>query len=62
MLSRVEAAMLQLKPRTREIFMACRVDGLSYAEISKRTGLSFKVIEKEMARALAHLHRTFGRE
>ena len=62
MLSRVEVAMLQLKPRTREVFMACRVNGLSYVEISEQTGLSFKVIEKEMARALAHLHRTFGRE
>jgi RNA polymerase sigma-70 factor (ECF subfamily) len=62
MLNRVDAAMLQLKPRTREVFMACRVDGLSYAEIRERTGLSFKAIEKEMARALAHLHRTVGRE
>lgn len=61
MLNRVEAAMQQLKPRTREVFMARRVDGLSYAEISERTGLSFKVIEKEMARAIAHLQQLFGR-
>lgn len=62
MLGRVEAAMLQLKPRTREVFMACRVDGLSYAEISEQTGLSFKIIEKEMARALAHLHQIFSED
>jgi RNA polymerase sigma-70 factor (ECF subfamily) len=61
MLNRVEAAMQQLKPRTREVFMARRVDGLSYAEISEQTGLSFKIIEKEMARAIAHLQQLFGR-
>lgn len=60
-LSRVEAAMQQLRPRTREVFMARRVDGLSYAEISEQTGLSFKIIEKEMARAIAHLQQLFGR-
>jgi RNA polymerase sigma-70 factor (ECF subfamily) len=62
MLRRVEAAMLQLRPRTREVFMARRVEGLSYAEISERTGLSFKIIEKEMARAIAHINRAVGRD
>lgn len=61
MLNRVEAAMLLLKPRTREIFMARRVDGLSYDEIAERMGLSHKAIEKQMARAIAHLDRTLGR-
>lgn len=53
----VEEAMLELRPRTREVFMAVRVDGLSYAEIREQTGLSLKAIEKEMARALAHINR-----
>ena len=53
----VEKALLQLKPRTREIFMAVRVDGMSYAEVHERTGLSFKIIQKEMARALVRINR-----
>ena len=42
--------------------MARRVDGLSYDEIAERTGLSHKAIEKQMARAIAHLDRTLGRD
>lgn len=60
-LARLEAAMLRLKPKTREIFMAHRLDGLSYAEIATRTGLSVKGVEKQMSKAIAqidrHLHR-----
>lgn len=55
MLNRLEAAMMRLRPRTREIFMAHRVEGLSYAEIAERTGLSVKGVEKQMSKALAKL-------
>jgi RNA polymerase sigma factor (sigma-70 family) len=57
MLARLEAAMLRLKPRTREIFLAHRIDGYSYAEIAARTGLSVKAVEKHMSRAIAHIDR-----
>jgi len=60
MLARLDAAMLGLKPRTREIFMARRLDGLSYVEIAAQTGLSIKAIEKQMARAIAHVDRVIG--
>lgn len=56
-LNRVEAAMLQLTPTTREIFMARRLDGLSHAEIAERTGLAVKTIEWHMTKALTQLHR-----
>ena len=62
MLRLVEAAMLELRPRTREVFMAVRVDGMTYAEVRAQTGYSSKIIEKEMARALAHLNRATGRD
>jgi RNA polymerase sigma-70 factor (ECF subfamily) len=58
LLNRLEKAMLKLKPRTREIFMAHRLDGLSYAEIAERTGLSVKGVEKQMCKAIAQLDRT----
>ena len=57
MIVRLETAMLRLKPRTREIFLAHRIDGYTYAEIAARTGLGVKAIEKHMSRAIAHLDR-----
>lgn len=61
MLRRLEAAMMCLRPRTREIFMAHRIDGMTYAEIAERTGLSVKGVEKQMSKALAQLDRTLNR-
>lgn len=54
-LRRLEEALLRLKPRTREIFLAHRFDGYSYAEIAARTGLSIKTVEMHMTRAIAYL-------
>lgn len=61
MLRRLEAAMLKLKPKTREIFMAHRLDGMSYAEIAELTGLSIKGVEKQMSKAIAHIDRMLDR-
>jgi RNA polymerase sigma-70 factor (ECF subfamily) len=61
MLMRLEAAMMRLRPRTREIFMAHRVHGESYAEIAERTGISVKGVEKQMAKALVQLDRILHR-
>lgn len=55
MLARLEAVILRLKPRTREIFLAHRIDGYSYAEIAARTGLGIKAVEKHMSRAIAYI-------
>lgn len=60
-LRRLEAAMLKLKPKTREIFMAHRIDGLSYAEIAEQTGLSVKGVEKQMGKAIAMIDRLLDR-
>ena len=61
-LRRLERAMLGLKPKTRAIFLARRLDGLSYAEIAERTGLSVKGVEKQMAKAIATIDRLMERE
>ncbi len=57
MLNRLEAVLLRLPSRTREIFLAHRLDGWSYAEIAARTGLSVKTVEKHMSRAISYLGR-----
>ena len=56
-LRRLEAIMARLKPITREIFLAHRLDGYTYAEIAARTGLSVKTVEKHMSRAIAFVAR-----
>jgi RNA polymerase sigma-70 factor (ECF subfamily) len=57
MLRRLEQAVQRLKPRTREIFLAHRIDGYSYVEIAAITGLSVKGVEKHMSRAIAFIDR-----
>jgi len=56
-LARIEQAVLRLKPLTRQIFLACRLDGYSYAEIAGQTGLSVRGVEKQMSRAIKQLGR-----
>ena len=57
--SRYVAVLDTLSPRTREIFLLNRVDGLSYADIAARMNLTVKSIEYHMSRALAQLHQAF---
>lgn len=61
MLQRLDKAVARLKPKTRTIFLAHRVEGLSYAQIAERTGLSVKGVEKQMSKALAELDRLIHR-
>ena len=57
LLARIEAALLTLPRRWREIFLAVRLDGTSYAELAERTGLSMERVEREVARAIAQIDR-----
>jgi RNA polymerase sigma-70 factor (ECF subfamily) len=60
-LRRLEAALQRLKPKTREIFLAKRLDGMTYAQIADRTGLSVRGVEKHMTKAIAALDRARDR-
>jgi RNA polymerase sigma-70 factor (ECF subfamily) len=60
-LRRLELAMAKLHPRTREIFLAHRIHGLTYAEIAERTGLGIKGVEKQMSKAIAKIDRLLDR-
>lgn len=57
LLNRVQTALLRLSPKTRAIFLAHRVDGQSYNDIAKQTGLGVKGVEWHMAKAIRHLDR-----
>lgn len=56
---RFVAVLDTLAPKTREIFLLHRVNGLEYAEIARRMALSDKAIQYHMTRALAKLHQAF---
>lgn len=60
-LNRVQSALLRLKPRTRAIFLAHRLDGLSYKQIAEQHGLSVKGVEWHMTKAIDYLDRALKR-
>jgi RNA polymerase sigma-70 factor (ECF subfamily) len=59
-LTRLEAAINLLKPKTREVFLAYHIQGLTYAQIAERTGLALSSVEKQMGRAFDEIHRMTG--
>lgn len=58
---RLQKALMTLTPKTREIFLAHRLDGTSYKDIAAQTGLSLKGVEWHMTKAIAHLDRLLRR-
>jgi RNA polymerase sigma factor (sigma-70 family) len=48
----LEAAVINLPPRCREVFLLSRFQGLSHQDISKRLNLSSSMVEKHIARAM----------
>lgn len=57
LVERLEAAMAALPAVDREVFLAVRIDNMSYVEIARRTGRSVKDIEKRMSRAIGTITR-----
>lgn len=58
MLRRLDRAMRTVSPRTREIFLARRLDDMSYREIAERTGLSVRQVERHMVKAIIAIDRS----
>lgn len=54
-LARVRTGLNELSPRTREIFLMHRFDGLKYVEIAETLSISVSAVEKHMARAMQFL-------
>lgn len=54
-LKRLEDALLNMPRIQREIFLAIRLDDMSYEEIGHRTGLTVKQVERHFARSLYKL-------
>lgn len=54
-LTRVRSGLNELSPRTREIFLMHRFDGLKYLEIAEALSISVSAVEKHVARAMQFL-------
>ena len=54
-LERMRDALDAVSRRTRDVFFMQRLDGLSYAQIAQRLGVSISAVEKHIATALAIL-------
>jgi len=50
-LERLQASLMALPERTREVFMAYRVQGLGHDELAARYGVTRSTIERDLARA-----------
>lgn len=55
------AALAELSPRTREVFLLHRVEELRYRDIAERLGISVPTVEYHIARALGHLDKALVR-
>lgn len=56
-LNRVVTTLLQLKERTRDVFLLIRFEQMKQAEVARMLGISVSTVEKELVKALAHLAR-----
>lgn len=58
-IERLEAGLQRMPPLRREIFLAIRLDDLSYTEIAERTGLSVRQVERHFAESMVTLLQAF---
>ena len=58
---RLRRASAKLDPRTREVFLLHRSEGLSYGEIAERLGISPEAVERHIADALYDLAKRMER-
>ncbi len=54
-IQRLNRALFELPERTRTVFFLCRVEGMPYAEVGERLGLSLSAVNKHMARSIEYL-------
>ncbi len=55
-------ALNDLPPRTRQIFMLCRYEGIKQKAVAKRLDISESYVSKHMLKAITYLAHCFGNE
>lgn len=56
MSSAYQEALAELPERCRQVFLLCRYDGLTNAEVAQLLGISMRMVQKHLVRALTHFH------
>lgn len=56
-LYRITTALEELEPRTRDVFVLCRLEQMKQKEIGELLGISVSAVEKHLVKALAHVAR-----
>lgn len=59
-LALIRAAILELPPRCRQVYLLSRMEGMSYREIANHLGISCKAVEKHVSKALVALREKLG--
>ena len=54
-LDRVRSVLEELPKRTQQVFVATRIDGMTYSEAAKHLGISGSSVQKHLARAVHHV-------
>jgi RNA polymerase sigma-70 factor (ECF subfamily) len=53
-------AIEELPPKCKQVFLLSRAQGMTYPEIGRHCGISVKMVEKQISRALAHCLKKVG--
>lgn len=56
-LTRIDALLDKLHPRTRQIFLMSRLEGMGYDEIAVQLNVSRSTVQKDLALALRHCYQ-----
>lgn len=56
----LQQAIYSLPPKCREVFLLCRVDEKSYAEVAEELGISTRTVESHLRRAMEHIRKQFS--
>jgi RNA polymerase sigma-70 factor (ECF subfamily) len=59
-LEALEAAVVALPPKCRTVFLLSRIEGLSNAEVAQRCGISVKMVEKHLGKAIVACRARVG--
>ena len=60
LLTAMKAALEELPPKCRQVFLWHRIEGYSHQEIAERMELSVNMVERYMMRAARHLRERLG--
>lgn len=53
----LQQVIYNLPPKCRQVFLLCRVDEKSYAEVADELGISTRTVESHMRKALEHIRK-----